>query len=305
MKRDHLHIGYILIFVLVLSLYAGCSGQTTASISNYRTGSQALDMQWRTNNQNVVYIGDELDLLLQLSNKGTADITNGELFLSGYDPSYLDLQIDPSPTFSLTGKSQYDPTGAFSDIYTIKAINVQGPKNIGQFQQSVLVSACYEYKTTATASVCIDSDPYNRITRQKACTMGTVSVGGQGAPVVISSVEPIVGQKSIRFNIRLSNAGNGVVYNPQISPEQCAEGLSFENTDRVFVTKVTLGGKSLECSPQNPIWLNSGSASLTCECNGDGCIDSNVAAYQTLLEVELRYGYRNSLSTQVNIVNTN
>jgi len=306
MKRDHLHIGYILVFVLVLSLYAGCStSQTTATQSNFRFGTQALDMEWKSNNQNRVFIGDDLILLLQLNNRGTADITNGQLYLSGYDPSYLNLQIEPSPSFTMPGKSQFDPNGDFSDLYTLRATNVKGPQNVNQFQQSILVAACYDYETTAVASVCIDSDPYNKITRQKACTMTTVSVGGQGAPVVVSSVEPVVGQNSVRFNIRLANSGGGVVFDPRISLDVCGQGLSFENTDRVVVSKVTLGGKSLDCTPQNPIWLNSGSASFTCECQGDGCIDPNVPAYQTLLEVDLRYGYRNSLATQVTVMNNN
>jgi hypothetical protein len=306
MKHHHLHAGYILILVLVLSIYGGCSNQSGATTGNYRYGTQALDMQWKSN-QNKVYVGDDLSLLLQLRNRGTYDIKSGELFLSGYDPTYLDLEISSGQgagsgfVFDIDGKDQFDPNGDRAEIFTIKSMSpVRGPRSFGQFPQTIVVSACYRYESLAITSVCIDPDPYNRKVSQKACTMSTVSVGGQGAPVVVSSVEPIMGRDSVRFNIRLSNSGNGVVYEDR-SGYLCADGLKAEDTDKVRIY-AKLGEIPLICSPGPLVWLNSGTATVMCECD-NGCVDTTLPAYQTLLEVKLVYGYRNAISTQVTIIN--
>ncbi|HLP79935.1 MAG TPA: hypothetical protein VK158_04835 [Acidobacteriota bacterium] len=302
-KHHHVHFAYAFLLFAVLLLYAGCSARSSGTPSDYRTGSEALRINFMSNNQHVFYDGDEMVLLFEASNKGTGDIDGGQFYLSGFDPNYLSAaRVEPSEMFSLEGKDQYNPTGEFSDVYTIRA-DVKSPENRNRFPQSVMVTACYEYETIASAEVCIDPDPSNRRLQEKVCTTSTRGVGAQGHPVVVTSVEPIVGKDSIRFNIRFANSGSGQVFDPRLSNDDCAMGLDYNEVDRVVVDYVSLGGKNLDCSYTDSVRLiNGGSGLISCTCDKAGCIEDPYSAYWSILEIGMRYGYKNVITTDVTIL---
>jgi hypothetical protein len=297
-----MNISKVFIVILAFSmLFLTACGGSGSSPTNYRTGSQALEMQLINSGTEDVYVGDTFDILVEYFNRGTSDITNGEFFVSGYDLSYMTLYLDPK-YINMNGKDQYDPTGRNSQILSIKSSPVRLPQNSDEFLQTVKIVGCYDYTTYATATICVDSDPYNRrVTTNKVCTMSTVSPGSQGAPIVVNSVEPIVSKNDFRLNIEFSNANSGIVFDRSLSNMDCFASLDkYKDMDRVDLTKVDFSGHVLSCSPSNPIRLIDGVGRVTCECKN--CVNDYMDAFNTQIAIELKYGYRNEILKNIRVL---
>ncbi|MFT4310361.1 MAG: hypothetical protein ACMXYC_01900 [Candidatus Woesearchaeota archaeon] len=293
---------YVVMVIIALFVLAACgTGGGQSPSSNFRTGSQALDVKFAANNPNIFYEGDAVNLLLELNNRGTFDIRGGFIALSGFDPNVLpNMRVQASPTFSLEGKSEFFPTGNVQYL-TIDSGPVRMSDNRQRQDQRINVVACYTYETRASFQVCVDPDPFNRNVGRKACSLQQVESGAQGHPVAVTSIEPHASSNDIRFNLRIQNVGNGLVYNPTIQPNACGRGLQNTDLGLFHQTKVTLGDISLDCQPENPLRLiGNQPAMLNCVCRG--CLSGVSTAYTTTLDVELRYGYRNEISTSIQLV---
>lgn len=293
----------LLVSVLIVSLFfiSSCTtGSSGGRDVNFRTGSQALEMQFMNSGVEDYYEGDEMILLVEYYNRGTADIVGGEFYVSGYDLNLMTLSLDPK-FITIDGKDEYDPTGTQSKIMTIRSSALRLPDNAEDFMQSVKLTACYTYKTLATANICIDPDPKSRRVQDKICNMNAVSPGAQGAPLVVTYVEPIVSRNDLRINIEVSNQGSGIVFDRSLSNVECFAALDrYTDIDKVHLTKVEFSGFNLNCQPTNPIRLVNGVGKLTCECVG--CIHDYMDAYETLLTMEFEYGYRNEILKKARIL---
>jgi hypothetical protein len=298
--KKHLPSVYFILMLMVVASYVGCSGNVSSQEpANFRTGSQGLDMRFVSGNQYTFYEGSDVSLLMELRNRGTAPLY-GELFLTGYDPNFLSLSIFPSRIMSIEPKNEFDPNGDFAQIYTIAANGVRLPNNREKFSQSIQVTACYEYETLASAEVCVDPDPMNRRIDNKVCQLNAQAPGGQGHPVVITGIQPFVNSQDIRFQIRIANSGQGQIYDKRVSFGQCASGLNFDQVDLVYVRSVRLAGRALTCEPLNPVRLLNGVGTINCICRN--CIDPMQGAYRSLLEMDIIYNYRQSMTQQINLI---
>jgi hypothetical protein len=301
-KRHLPGVAFIFLLMVVAS-YVGCSGNVSSQEpANYRTGTQGLEMRWAQGNRFTFYEGDDVSLLMELRNRGTAPLY-GQLFVTGYDPNFMSLSIFPSQFISLEPKNEFDPTGEFATIATIAANSIRLPNNREKFSQSIQVTACYEYQTLASAEVCVDPDPMNRRIDNKVCQLNAQTPGGQGHPVIISGIQPFVNQQDIRFQIRISNSGGGQVYDKRTSFGKCAVGLNYDEVDLVYVQSVRLAGRPLSCEPLNPVRLLNGQGTINCICRG--CIDPMQGAYVSLLEMDLAYNYRQQMTQQINLMALN
>ena len=301
-KAHHLHYVYVLLLIFAFTLYVGCSGSgstTREGPADFRYGSQALELRWHESNPRIFYEGDDLSLLVDVYNRGTEEVY-GEFFLSGYDPAYLDLQIYPSYFISMEGKDEFDPAGDFGDIITIAANRVRLPNNRERFTQSIKLTACYNYATKASAEVCVDPDPYNRKIEDKVCTLGAQNPGGQGHPVVVTNIDTHISRNDVRFTIDFSNSGTGDVFDQRVSFNACSGGLNYDEIGLISVQSVTLSGRALSCEPLNPVRMRNNQGSIVCECSG--CIDEYQSAYRSLLEIDFSYGYRNTITQDIEIV---
>ena len=290
--------------IVFSSLLFSCSTGTTTGQTeapNYRTGSQALEMRLLNPATEDFYEGEKVEILVEYFNRGTSDIVNGEFFVSGYDLQFMNFALSPK-VFSIEGKDEFDPEGANSDILEIESQSgVKLPVNSDEFTQSIKLIGCYDYKTLATAELCIDPDPYNRRVTQKICNMGIVSPGGQGAPVVVTSVEPIVKKNDLRLNIQIANQGGGLLYDRDLSNEDCFLDLDkYEDLNKVDLLKVDFSGHRMSCSPSNPIRMVNGVAKISCECKD--CLSTYADAYKTQISIELEYGYRNEIVKNIRIL---
>ncbi len=301
MKKHHLHGAYIFILFTVLLLYAGCTPSSSNQGTDYRYGSQGLELSFYPENTKTFYEGEDATLFFELRNKGTADIRDGQLFASGFDRTYLNFQFRPSQFFSITGKDQFDPSGQYAQQFSLVAQNARMPPNRERFSQSVLITACYTYETKATAEVCVDPDPLNRQTRDKVCNLGVRNSGAQGHPITISSITPTVNANAgtVRFQIQFTNSGGGQVYDRRVSHSICNSGLAYNEIDVVYVNSVQLGNMRLQCEPANPVRMLNGQGMITCTCND--CVDTTMSAYWSVLDMELSYGYKNTIRQDITL----
>lgn len=276
--------------MLVLTSCTGGYSGGEADI-HYRSGSRALETRFATPGTEDFFENDELVLIVDYFNRGTADITNGEFFVSGYDLNYLTMTLDPK-YINIEGKDEFDPTGERRQILTIKSSNVKMPSNSEEFTQTIKLTSCYDYETLATAEICIDPDPHGRRQSDKTCIMSPVSPGSQGAPIVVSRVTPYVSGNDFRLDIEITNSGDGVVYDRDVSNQECFAALDkYQDVDKVDLTRIEFSGRSMSCSPSNPIRLVNGVGRITCECKG--CIQDYMDTYTTQIVMNFAYGYRN------------
>jgi len=163
---------------------------------------------------------------------------------------------------------------------------------------------CYNYRTVASANVCLDPNPFSATVQQKVCTPASVSLGGgQGAPVAVNIVEVDPALGKTRFRIRVQNVGGGEVFKPA-ALNKCSpfsEGLKFDEIEYVKVLKVNTQNKNLKCNPLvdgGHLRLTGGQGTLFCEVDGL----TGTAAFVSPLVIELEYGYRQTLLKSVDIV---
>ena len=292
----------ILLTLSVLCLIiAGCTTDTSQNQPNYRTGTEALELRLLDAGTDDYFEGDEVVILVEVFNRGTADIANGEFFVSGFDLQFLQFALDPK-FINIEGKSEFDPEGRNSQVLELRSIGpARLPENSDSFVQNVKLTACYEYRTLATAEICVDPDPNGRRVTRKVCNMAPVSPGSQGAPIVVNRVEPIVVNNDFRLNIDFSNQGNGVTYDRTLSPFECFTALDrFQDLNKVDLITVDFSGRTLTCSPRNPLRLIDGNGRVTCEC--ENCVESYQDAFKTQVNIEFSYGYRNEVVKNVRIL---
>lgn len=275
-------------------------------IQEFRIGTQGLAMRFMPNTPpKRLFAGEELNVALELENRGTTTIggPGDRVYLSGFDPAIV-MGISPGgePMPLLEGRTQFVPQGGF-DVVTFKAIT-RPLKN--KYPLRLLATACYGYETIASASVCIDPNPYAPSLRQRVCTPTNVPLGGgQGAPIAVNLIEIDASPGKTRFRIHVQNVGGGEVFRAGGQTlNKCGPGgeLSFDEFDYVELTDVTVSGTSIRstCRPldRGHIRLTNGIGMVNCEFN----VPRTQATYQTPLTITLRYGYRQSLLHEMEIL---
>ncbi len=305
------------VLLILLILIAGC-GQINPQTEQprpqeFRTGTEGLYMEFLQNLPPPQIVADgqtKLQAVLKVENRGTHDMGTGTknmIFLAGFDKNILNLQNnnEGQRIGKLTGRGPFIPQGDFTNLNFEADIYL--PQGTDKYVPTLLAIACYRYITQASAQVCIDPDPYSPFSKQKVCTPQTVSTGSQGAPIAVTQVEVIPAPKKTRFVIHIQNVGNGHVFKDEgASYEHCnpyKAGLAYNELNQVKVTDVSLASEKLlsTCKPLSNdgyVPLVNGMATLHCETGNLGTIQT---AYMTPLNIQLEYGYRQSVSRQVEI----
>lgn len=303
-------------FVLVLLTLASCAGgfpgraktkEQQAFIPEFRVGTQGLTMRFAQSlPPQRIFSGEDLPIVIELENRGTTTVggPGDRIYLTGFDPGII-AGISPAgeqiPV--LEGRTQFVNQGGF-DTLSFKA-NTRFLKD--RYPVRMLATACYDYETVASANVCIDPNPYSPAIRQKVCTPTNVPLsGGQGAPVSVSLVETDASPGKTRFKIHIQNVGGGEVFRSGgQSLNRCAPtgpGLGFDEVDYAELADVIVSGQSIRssCRPLDAghVRFTNGQAMVYCEFDRPG----GEAAYVTPLTIVLRYGYRQSLFRDVEIL---
>ncbi|MBD3203302.1 hypothetical protein GF327_03345 [Candidatus Woesearchaeota archaeon] len=308
----------VLCFILIIGL-ASCSRSSGSGgdiEEKYRTGTEGIVLRFLPElPPSSVFNTYPLTVMVDYRNAGAYTVGNGIIYLSGFDDNYIpfESQGDCSGAGSvcgfsnLEGKSIYNPEGLYSRIAEFKTnrVEVSGIDNIDTFTQRIRASVCYEYQTNAYPVVCIDPTVGKGTVTDKVCSVHPVSLsGGQGAPIAITNVEQEMAagsgtQAQVIFKITIQNVGDGVPFITQ-PINNCHTELTFTNANYVHVDEVSFSNNNLNCQPQD-VRLSNNKGFTICEGRGS----YGTSAFETPLNIQLSYRYRNSISTEVEIVNIN
>ncbi len=293
---------------LVLLITTGCGYQrgkneppTSAAFT--ATGTEGLVMTFTPEQPPVkVYTGGPLTFLVEVKNRGTTTVQSAMFYLSGYDATMLPITPNPfALQMPLEGKTQFNPEGGYTTVQ-MEAQNIVLPPEMPNYKPTFLLTACYPYKTYATPMVCIDPNPQDTVSDKACYVQKVIGTGSQGAPVAVESVESQATPRGMFFRIHIANvggAGKGMAYDIN-ALNSCPGSLTYNDINKIQYM-VSLGsGEPVTCQPSNnEVRLVNGKATIFCQTPRS----TQGQAYQTPLRIELVYGYKNSISKQVEIEN--
>ncbi len=302
---------WVLLVALLLTvlLFAGCGGtsqQSEAGYTWYRTGSQGLVMDFFQNSpQPRIYEGDVMPVSLELWNKGTSPISVGQIWYAGFDraiiPNYGSGGTGDLPEFEnfqiADYRTQYNDQGGVAYLDR-KSGQIYLPQGTSSYPFNLMVYACYDYQTIAPFSMCIDPEPW-RTNIDKPCIATDMGSGSQGAPVAVTNVNQESTKDSVRFKITVSNVGGGTVVDKLYTTSKCPTSFQSSDIDKIYLDYVTVSNLDITsaCQPQSPIRLNNGVGTIYCVAP-----TTPGPSYKTVLEIGLSYGYKQSISKNVEIV---
>ena len=319
-----------IIFVVVLS---GCALQKKEKIpteEELRRGTDALVMSFIENTPPAKIFSAEdsfpesglFQVGIRTENKGASDIVSGILALSletGYvndlnykwkstDEAFNDRYEGNSVTFSLDGKKPENPAGGRELFSKILQAKIPGSDKESQTRKSTIIAtACYDYKTRKTASVCIEPNPFAEKIGQRPCEVKDLTFDSQGAPLALTKISPRMVLKgnaaTVEFLIYIKNRGNGqVIPSNKIlaACEAAGGGKDFWNTINEEDFRISLSTEegNFKCGPF-PLRI-SGKEEDYIRCVYEGII-TGTQAYATTLNLEFDYGYTQSISKDIAI----
>lgn len=301
--------------MLIISLLYGCTSPNNNSpVTDTKVyqGTGGLDIEFlKDSPPNEVYEQETFQVVAMLKNKGAYEIKNGQIVLT-YEKDYIASNIDKI-NFALDGKTIYTPQDD-EKINSFYLNTKEIPAMSQTFSSIILLTACYDYATILQTEVCIDTDPHETKTIEKACKSESRSFSGQGSPIEVERVEPkmISTQNGIlpQFKIYLQNSGDGEV----ISKNKINEICGFGNIEKSDINGVTLKeirfskyskkNDDISCLPQF-IKLVDGQDYFVCTLNEDKVIDSETSTFLTDLYLEFDYGYTITKSKEFSIKKLN
>ncbi|MBR9691738.1 hypothetical protein GOV06_03035 [Candidatus Woesearchaeota archaeon] len=311
MKKRYLVI--FVIILLIMSLTIGCKRKPGVDAEEgpekiYR-GTKGLAMEFLRNMPpSKLYDTTPLTILLELENKGTYDLSGNKcrLYLSGFDDTIIrGLDKDKMCASSLEGKSILNPEGGYNtQQFSTDIIRI--PDYLDSLPQKIMITACYEYQTTASPIVCVDPRLYEIGPVERACTVKDVTTaGGQGAPIAVSGVNvEMAGRDRVAFNIKVSNVGGGTpLYLGASVFRDCPYSIDPKDYNIISYDVEMSGSTKVRCSPEiegdERIRLVDGKGTIFCTFRITG--DS---AYTTPLRIVLDYNYMDSISKDIEIIKT-
>ena len=296
----------ILCLILLLILIACKKGGDRQTFEvDVHTGTEGVVVKFMDRSPpDDAFEKSKIPIFIELQNKGAEPAVIDYAIIS--QERYLSVN-NPRGKITLEGKSLYDPQGQIDNLQFTADVHALG--KAGQTKETPLAfHICYPYKTTATGTACIDTEP--RSTKQKVCTPGPISMGGgQGAPVGVTNIETdmrvIEGIAYPDFEITIANLHNGRILNRARYADACRLTTSgSEELYNVIRAEVFISDQRLDCYPKKRgqagrnaymIW-GKDNDKITCSLP-EGI--KRAGNYPSPLRVVLEYGYTDHITTDI------
>jgi len=286
---------------------------TAAALKIVKSGTEGVKIKLQQNSPpDLLYDQNELVALVEVENKGASvngvnDLQAQDCFVqvTGFDPNIITGAFNIPRSCSegigtLEGKNVYNTRGGTNILEFTSSVSL--PLGVTDYTPTLNFLACYNYRTVANPSVCVDPLFYQVTSEQKTCQPRDVPMGGgQGAPVGISYVGvDMVGDRAI-FEISIRNQGTGRVLSPFANIQNCGQSsLEYRDLDRVSYNVQMTGGGKINCKPQDGfVRLTNGEGKIICTFAIPG-----TSAFETPLLIDLDYSYVESLRKAIRIVQT-
>ncbi len=295
----------ILIMALLLLLTASCGLQTRNT--QVEKGTQGLYAKITAGNNNVLYEGTAGTINVDVENRGAGTVNHGVLVLN-VPEQFIEIQRDRQKELFLEGRSIDQPIGE-QIVYTfdVKVRELTSEKK--DIPATISASTCYQYKTTASPTVCIqmpdDAKP--------ECRERTVSLGGQGGPLAITSVEttttPTDGEMVIPIiTIKIQNKGKGIILEPSTVLNACMSTSEKSQENRILMEAfIDHKGRMLTCGREKAageasIKIDEGTTTITCKYEQG--IPKSEGTHTAQIIINLAYGYYDITTQKIVIKKT-
>lgn len=298
------------VFLIILLTLIGCSGNYVQDDpgqrdDDFKIGVGSLEMSFVRNSPPAqVYELQTSTVALKMENVGATDITDGFVTIT-YDKAVLDFFNGKTNYFTLRGKSVDYPKGDVTVLtFPFDALPLATESQTRK--TSVVVNACFDYKTEVLEQVCIDTDPYNLKpdSEQGVCKQTDLALGGTGGPVRVTKVETqFLSQDSslipqFIIHIAQNNFQMDRIFGPDSANSFCTSATFNTDLLNIVEYQVTLSDDELYCN-RDKIQLVDGMAVLTCK---GYPIDQTIGSYEAPLYILLEYGVAKSQTHRLEII---
>ncbi|MBW3011991.1 hypothetical protein KY311_02315 [Candidatus Woesearchaeota archaeon] len=280
----------------------GIGGKEEKAEGTY-VGTKGIEISLEDPSSIRVTPGDSFAFDVRVENLGWSN-ANVELYLSGYDPSFLKYNRNKA-SVSLNGKSGVGDSIVPGDwdILRFESSSISSPGQL--FPQNTVITACYQYETQLTYSTCIDGDADQKC----ELSVSNPSLGaGQGAPVGVDSVTSSATRKAggkvrqsytISFSQKDSDNQARIIAKDKVSDACAGKALDqYRDFDIISIDDVRLGNLRLECLPKGTLNL---AHQNTITCFAD---ISSTSDYTSALVVKASYGVKKQITKPITIVTT-
>ena len=293
------------LFAVILLVLSGCAGikmgqtkeQAAALADLSHVGVKGVTITFvKGQPPDTTFTNTPLDIVVELRNEGAYPVSGGVATISGYDAQWINLQPQQK-TFNLEPKTKFNTFGGY-DTAQFSSSTIYLPRGTDNLDQNFLASVCYRYRTEARIPVCIDPNPTS-VLENEACrvTQAVPGIaGGQGGPVSVTAIREDAAPGQVSFLITIANQGDGTVIE-QASLGRCPGELKFNDVDNVQYS-VKMSGIGGVCKPDYKARLSNKQGTIQCTFTLSDTVSS---AYQTVLEINLDYGYMSQKAKTVRI----
>jgi hypothetical protein len=323
---------YILLTLLLF--LAACSG--APQTSDQYTGREGVTVQFQDGNPpRTVYDNQPFFVFAELRNRGAHSINDSDkplvAILDTSNLFYLE-HLNPDRAVQevlLDGKTQF--SNGEETMLNFGRFRIANRDAIGEVQDASKrfdAQICYPYSTEMSDTICIQNN-LAQDTRSTVCTpQERYTYSGTGAPIGISEARPVlipVGTEENTFQtqegvfedgqltdvetqqrteqqqlyqpsitLTIQNYGSGTPQTTKGNQDHCATNANRNTVD----IQASLGGNPLGCNDETVELIN-GKATVECVLESDTVtIQSN---YQSVLNVELQYTYKDTATTTVQL----
>lgn len=305
----------LLSLFLLLFLLSACSGSffrgNSESISNpnFQKGEDALIIEFLDDMPPPsLYVGNSFTTGVRVKNAGAFDMVEGaELTISVPDPSAFYFKDGNSKPFFLKGRSLYVKEGDENVLmFPMSALCFPGYTGtrdsiVTNYTRKIKASACYYYETNAKADICIDTRKFLRTSKTAvACTMDAVNLrGGQGGPVGVTSINPIIipqSEKEVVVQLSIAIDKFKGVDHAIFSPNTGCD-VAAEDAINVVAVDVELGSERLQCEPAEVKIKDASAVGTVCR----KTFSTDVDAFSTPVNIKLSYYVQQKALKDINV----
>ncbi|RMF55276.1 hypothetical protein D6745_02560 [Candidatus Woesearchaeota archaeon] len=306
LKVKKIMFAVILIFAVMILSSCGIRQKTGKEIDflDLNVGGQGLVMKLLKNAPPPeVWEDTNFKVAMEVRNLGVTDVNDATIAVSSCKAvSFSDLagthHAATINNIEIKGVSRFQPGGGF----WIGDLTLHADKRDDECL--IQTELCYTYETNADPDVCVDPDPYN-IKENKVCKAENIDLKEQGAPVVVSRVEPSAivsdNKMNVQYKIFVKNVGDGqITKNTAVLWDICgSDKFTYDDLEVVKVT-AQLHDVDLKCGADS----NEGEIIMTDKnelnyvvCTGE--LETPNSEYVTPLNINLKYGY---VVTKYNVI---
>ena len=284
-------------------LFTSCNN-STSSTADYRSGTEGIVVNVLDIKKGDKFVqGENLNMMLEVFNKGLFDRPEGFITITGYGPNTIFFKSNKVDLPPLLGKKPYMPEGD-SRIINFDETSVLNVPYGSSYNVDLLISTCYKFKTSAVVPICVIPSMKEYTAGTATCTVHPYSLPSQAAPVSVAYIEPSMSEDMIQFLIHIENVGDGrIVKEEKIIKDDasggCPANVGMTDVDEVGI-KVQVSALGLaECKNNNRIKLIDDKGIALCYIKkGTGTY-----SYTTEMEITLDYGYSSSITKSIEIIN--